>query len=209
MSHLVVIDVETTGLSPDEGDRIVEVAALRLDDAGRDRGSLATLINAGGGAVEATFVHGITAEHLVGAPRFEQVAAALGALADGAIFVGHYPWFDLRFLDAELRRMGLGMPACRVLDTRDLCRAAGQRGSLRLTDCCRFMGVTNELAHSALGDVRATAELLRRAAARGVDVGAHVKTWRARSSTAAWPPRPLADSAAPDGLSALRERRAG
>lgn len=185
MTSYAVLDVETTGLHASQGDRILELAVVRLDADFVELDRLDTLVSVPG-PVGATEIHGIHASDLVGAPSFENVAGHLATLVRGAVLVAHYPRFDMAFLDAELRRIGSGLPPCHVLDTRDVCRAAGKEGRLRLVDCCAWLDVRNSHAHAAMSDVRATTEVLRRCAARGVDPASLARPWPA-SSNADWP----------------------
>jgi DNA polymerase III epsilon subunit-like protein len=165
MPRYAILDCETTGLDERTGDRLVAI----------DR------------PVSATHIHGISDADLVGAPTFAQLAPRIGAMVEGAVIVGHYPRFDLRFIDAELQRIGYGLPSSRVIDTRDTCRAAGIVGHLRLVDCCRELGVDNPRSHAAMGDVVATRALLAACATRGISVLDHARSFTARIVDAGWP----------------------
>jgi DNA polymerase III epsilon subunit-like protein len=189
MTRYAILDCETTGLDERSGDRVIELAVLLVDDHIHELDRLETLLSIDR-PVAATDVHGIRDEHLVGAPTFAQVAPRLGLLLDGAVAVGHYPRFDLRFLDAELQRLGLGLPTTSAIDTRDTCRAAGIVGRLRLVDCCHELGVENVCSHAAMGDVLATRALLAESVARGVAPLDHARRFTARSTSAGWPVAP-------------------
>ncbi|MCB0318742.1 MAG: 3'-5' exonuclease, partial [Bdellovibrionales bacterium] len=69
----VVVDVETTGISPNHGDRIVEFAAIRLNSNAEPIDTYTTLINPGRD-VGPTYIHGISQEDVANAPSFEDVA---------------------------------------------------------------------------------------------------------------------------------------
>lgn len=189
MTRYAILDLETTGLDERDGARVVEVAVLVVDEFLDEVDRLDTLV-AIDGPIGAEEVHGIAAADLVGAPTFARLAPYLGALLADATIVGHYPRFDLRFLDAELQRLGLGLPTSMVVDTRDTCRAAGIVGRLRMADCCRELAIVNEHPHAAMGDVLATRALLAECAARGVAPLDCATRFTARTTTPGWPVAP-------------------
>lgn len=184
MQRYAIIDCETTGLDERAGDRLIELAVLLVDDRLDELARLDTLVSIDR-VVGASHVHGISDADLRGAPRFAQLVPRLGALLQGATIVGHYPSFDLRFLESELRRIGRQLPPVGVIDTRETCRAAGVAGRLRLVDCCRELGVDHERAHRAMGDVLATRALLAACQSKGVRVQDHVRRFPAPAMLAA------------------------
>jgi DNA polymerase III subunit epsilon len=104
-----VVAVETTGLSPAAGDRIVELAVVRVDASGRVEDEYATLLDPGRD-VGPVFVHGISPSEVLGAPTFGDVAGALLARLDGAVVVAHNAAVVERFLAAELARIEVAGP---------------------------------------------------------------------------------------------------
>lgn len=186
MTRYAILDLETTGLDERDGARVVEVAVLVVDEFLDEVARLETLV-AIDGAVGASEIHGITAFDVADAPTFAQLAPRLGLLLADATIVGHYPRFDLRFLDAELERLGRGLPTSMVVDTRDTCRAAGIVGPLRMVDCCRELAIVNDRPHAAMGDVLTTRALLAECAARGVAPLDHAMRFSARTITPGWP----------------------
>ncbi|OLR93562.1 3'-5' exonuclease [Actinokineospora bangkokensis] len=154
-----VVDVETTGLSPNTH-RVVELAILRTDAAGRVVDEWVSRFNPDG-PVGATHVHGITAADVAGAPRFAEVLPEITTRLSGAAVAGHNVRFDLGFLRAEFARAGWALPhlpaACTLEHSWDHLPHLDRR---RLADCCAATGVRHAGAHSALGDARATAALL-------------------------------------------------
>lgn len=161
MSGYTVIDVETTGLSPRQHDRIVEIAAVYVSETGQIEGEWATLVNPGRD-VGPTNIHGITAKDVLDAPRFADIAPHVLRSVTGRTIVAHNASFDTRFLAAEFLRAGvpieaLPLPALCTMHWAPHFLSAQSR---RLVDCCAAAGVRLEDAHSALGDARATAQLL-------------------------------------------------
>jgi DNA polymerase-3 subunit epsilon len=154
-----VVDVETTGFQPDTG-RVLSVAALALDAAGRPQQRFSTLVDAGvdPGPVH---IHGLTRERLAGAPRFEQIAPELLAMLDGRILVAHNAAIDHRVLAAEVERAGLKMPVERRLCTLALSRRLGLTVSdHKLATLAQYWGVPQVRAHDAIDDVEVLARIL-------------------------------------------------
>jgi ATP-dependent Lhr-like helicase len=106
-SEFCVVDVETTGFSPRLGDRVVEVAAVRMQADGTVTDEWSTLVNPRRD-VGATHVHGITATDLVDAPLFGEIAGDLLERLDGAVLTAHNLRFDQQFLVAEVGRCRAG-----------------------------------------------------------------------------------------------------
>jgi DNA polymerase-3 subunit epsilon len=121
MDPVVLIDFETTGLSPDMGDRATEIAAVLIRD-GRIVDQYQSLMNAGRRIP--SFI-----EHLTGISNamVREAPPASRVMAEVADFVGDYPLvahnasFDRKFWDAELARIGRRTPqafACSMLVSR-------------------------------------------------------------------------------------------
>jgi DNA polymerase-3 subunit epsilon len=155
-----VLDVETTGLRPQGHDRIVEIAVVRMDESHRSIDEWVTLVNPQRD-LGPTSIHGITGRDVANAPTFVEIAGdALQRLAD-AVVVGHNVAFDLGFLRAEVARLGYELPPVEGLCTLGLSCSVGFYSAGSLDSCCQEAGVAHEAKHSALGDARATAALLR------------------------------------------------
>ncbi|GAA2129530.1 hypothetical protein GCM10009760_00820 [Kitasatospora kazusensis] len=158
-----VVDVEATGRSPWRH-RVVEVAVVLLDAALRTEGEFATLIDPLG-PVGPTHVHRIEQADVVGAPRFREVAPHLLEQLAGRVLVGHHVTCDQAFLEREFARIGVPLPAVPLLCTMHLARGHLQEaGGYGLAACVAAAGLGGYPAHTALGDARATADLLRHCA---------------------------------------------
>lgn len=154
-----VVDIETSGFQPDAG-RVLSVAALVLDAAGRPERRFHTLVDAGvdPGPVH---IHGLTHERLAGAPSFEQIAPDLLEMLEGRILVAHNAAFDHRFLAAEVERAGLKLPVERRLCTLALSRRLGLAvPDHKLGTLASYWGVPQQRAHDALDDVEVLARIL-------------------------------------------------
>ncbi|MBW4719413.1 exonuclease domain-containing protein [Saccharothrix obliqua] len=153
-----VVDVETTGFAAGRADRVVEVAVVELDAAGRRTGEWCTLLNPGRD-LGPRHVHRISAADVWDAPTFAGVAGALARRLAGRVLVAHNLAFDARFLAAEFARLGVDVALdglCTMLLAPRFLPGAGR--SLRA--CCAAAGIDLADAHSALHDARATGQLL-------------------------------------------------
>lgn len=159
----VVLDTETTGLSWEKGNRVVEIGCVELIERRPTRRHFHRYLNPDRemepGAAEVT---GLTLEFLRDKPRFHEVAEEFLDFIRGAELVIHNAAFDVGFLDAELARLpGAGRLAdhcAGVLDTLALAkqRFPGQRASLDAL--CKRLGVDN--GHRTLHGALLDAELL-------------------------------------------------
>ena len=157
----VVVDVEATGGSPARGDRLTEVAAVRVRE-GRVIDSFESLINPQRPIPPTVSrLTDITDEMVAGAPTFNQVAEPLRQALEGAVFVAHNVGFDWRFLAAEFQRcfggrLG-GERLCTLRLARRLHPELRRRSLHALAD---YYAITADRWHRAGPDARATAELL-------------------------------------------------
>ena len=154
---VAVLDVETTGFS--RFDRIVEIAILRIDRQCRITREYQTLINPLQD-VGPTHVHNVTATMVKDAPAFKNVARdILAFLPEKTLVVGHNVSFDLKFIERELSAE-LGRPVrynsfCTLKQSRKYLTSP----SYKLGEICRCYGISNDEAHAAMGDTKATLKL--------------------------------------------------
>lgn len=118
---VVVLDFETTGLSPDYGDRAIEIGAVRIED-GQVVERFQELMNPGR-RID-SFIEGytgITNGMLKDAPPCKEVMHRFADFINGFNLVAHNASFDKRFLDAELAKISrtyTGQFACSLLTAR-------------------------------------------------------------------------------------------
>lgn len=156
-----VIDVETTGLSAKNGDRILELGVVELNENGEILDSLDTLVNPAR-RVEATHVHGITDAMVGDAPEFRDIIPHLCSVLNGSIITAHNASFDLGFLREEFRRAGTKLPSITPVCTLILARKyLNNLPSKSLASCRSFLQLPDDGAHNALADARAAAYLLK------------------------------------------------
>jgi DNA polymerase-3 subunit epsilon len=179
----IFLDTETTGLSAEEGDRVIELGCVELVNRKLTGNNLHFYFNSGRDShEEALKVHGITSEFLKDKPRFEAVADdILAYLQDADVFI-HNAAFDVGFLNKELAL--LGRPAFKahvasVTDTLAMAKEMfpGKRNSLNAL--CERLGVDNSgrSLHGALLDAELLADvyinLTRGQDALLMDAGTH------------------------------------
>ncbi len=155
--EIAALDFETTGLSPERGDRVIEVAVVR-GRFGATPLRWSTLVDPGRG-VDATEIHGITDEMVRGQPSFAETAPTLSRLLKGAVLVAHNARFDVSFLRMEYARARLWAPETPVVDTLGLSRRVLALRSHSLAGLCEHLGVQRARAHRALDDAHATWEM--------------------------------------------------
>ena len=161
----VVFDTETTGLLPHK-DEIVQIGAVRVLRGRIVPGEeIDQLVDPHRPIPPAsTRVHGITDAMITGAPGIDHVAAQFNRFASGAVIVAHNAPFDMAFLRRQAKASGLVWDHP-ILDTVLLSAVLfGASESHTLDAICERLGIAipDTCRHTALGDARATAEVLRR-----------------------------------------------
>ncbi|MDR1394459.1 MAG: hypothetical protein LBJ62_10980 [Bifidobacteriaceae bacterium] len=146
-SGYAVIDVETTGLTP-QRHRVVEIGVVTLTANGEVETDWSTLLNPNCN-LGPVHVHHITAADIIGAPVFAEIVDDLASLLAGRIITGHNVRFDAAFAEREFQRAGqtASIPAQACLDTMNLVKRAGvvgPGGRLTLQSCCNHLGVRND-----------------------------------------------------------------
>jgi len=159
----VVVDVETTGSRSMAGDRITEVAVVRVRD-GRAEMIFESLVNPDRPIPPAVMaLTNITWEMVRGAPRFPDICDQLLGVLEGSVFVAHNAGFDWRFLSNEItratRRPLVGQRLCTVKMARHFLPQLRRRNLDSLSD---YYGIVNTARHRAGGDAMATAKVLLR-----------------------------------------------
>ena len=158
----IVLDTETTGLSWEKGNRIVEVGAIELLERRPTGRHFHRYFNPGRemepGAQEVT---GLTLDFLQDKPRFETAVDELLDFVRGAELVIHNASFDVGFLDSELERLGRGRLSglcAGVIDTLKLAKEQNPGKKASLDALCDRYEIDN--AHRELHGALLDAELL-------------------------------------------------
>ena len=165
MTRQIFLDTETTGLSPESGDRIIEIGCVELLNRRLSGRNLHLYVNPQRASHEdALKVHGLTEEFLADKPLFAAIADELLEFIGGAEIIIHNAAFDVGFLNAELRR--LGRPAFEshvsaVSDSLLMAREMFPGKANSLDALCRRFEVDNSSRnlHGALLDAGLLAEV--------------------------------------------------
>jgi DNA polymerase-3 subunit epsilon len=159
-NSLVILDFETTGLSPDNGDRAIEIGAVKIKN-GIVTDRFQALMNPG--RPVSYFIEdytGISNKMLREAPPCSEVMQRFADFIQGQNLVAHNASFDKRFLDSELERISLGYEgqfACSLLISRRLYQAAPNH---KLGTLINYKGIVSKGSfHRALYDSEMTAKL--------------------------------------------------
>ena len=157
----VVVDLETTGLSPGTSS-ICEIGAVRVRGLELEE-RFETLVNPRRPLPAAiAALTGIDPRELRGAPPVELAVRRFLEFAGDAVLVAHNARFDIGFLDREVERLTGRRIAAQVVDTVWLARRvlAGRIQRVGLASLAHFFGTSTRPCHRALADAEATAEIL-------------------------------------------------
>jgi DNA polymerase-3 subunit epsilon len=195
-----VVDLETTGGSPQAGAMITEVGAVKIR-GGEVLGEFQSLVNPD--AEIPAFIAvltGISNAMVRDQPSIDAVLPAFLEFAAGTVLVAHNAPFDVGFLKHFADRQDLAWPRFEVVDTAKLARRVITRDDApdcKLSSLARVFGATTTPNHRALSDARATVDVLHGLLARlgglGVQTLEELQTFSARVSPAQRKKRHLAE----------------
>ena len=158
-NFFAILDIETTGFAPKNGDKIVEIAIISIDCNGNEIDRFETLINPLR-EVTATNIHGITAEMLQNAPTMDMVIGDILYHLNNKTIVGHNVQFDLSFINHEIKKHFNIHDEIYGICTLNLSKIIEPYLPMRkLETLCAYFNIENTQSHSALGDCCATAHL--------------------------------------------------
>ena len=159
----IVLDTETTGFYPEEGDRIVEIGCIELINHIPSGTVYHRYLNPERDMPEAAYrVHGLSAEFLRGHKVMaEEIDGFLDFIGNDRLII-HNAQFDMKFLNAELARLKRPpLPMSQSLDTVALAREKLPGAQVNLDALCRRFGIDNSARtkHGALLDAELLAEV--------------------------------------------------
>jgi len=158
----VVVDLETTGGSPDGGG-ITEIGAVKVR-GGEILGEVGTLVNPEERLPSfITVLTGITEMMLLEAPKLDTVLPSFLEFAQGAVWVAHNAPYDTGFLKAACAKYGYAWPKPIVFDTAAIARRAmiaDEVPNNKLSTLARHFRSTTQPVHRALEDAKATVDVL-------------------------------------------------
>lgn len=151
-NNLVFLDIETTGLSLENGARTCEIAMLKVSDGIETEFN--TLVNPGYPIPEfSSNIHGITTDMVKDAPLFSDIAQDIANFIDGFVLVCHNAYFDLNFVSKQIMESGINSPEMYFLDTLIISRQYFAFESNKLGDIARILDIEVNQAHRAMADV--------------------------------------------------------
>jgi len=158
----IFLDTETTGLDPNQGHRVIEIAAVEMSNRQLTKNHYHTYLNPRRDIDQAAQdVHGITSDFLKDKPLFEDIASEFLNFIKGSEIIIHNAPFDIGFLNMELGKINLGKlekHSASIFDTLKLAKEIrpGQRNNLNALCKAYDVDNTSRAFHGALLD----AELL-------------------------------------------------
>lgn len=159
----IVLDTETTGFDPFSGDRIVEIGAIELIRHVPTENVFHEYIDPERAMPQEAFeVHGLGDDFLRGKPKFAEIGQKFLDFVGDAKLVIHNAAFDMKFLNAELKWLGLPeISFDRAIDTLEIARRKFPGSPASLDALCRRFGIDNSARtlHGALLDSEILAEV--------------------------------------------------
>ncbi len=158
MLDIVFIDVETTGLYPQNGEKIVEIGAYRRDLQGREY-FFQRLINPGKSIpLNVQYIHNIDDEMVREAPFIEDIAEEFLSFLGRSIIGGYNLNFDLSFVESYFPREFFKSHT--FIDVYKMVKTFfPEFGSFSLGNVCAYLGIDFPKKHRALEDAHATGKL--------------------------------------------------
>ena len=157
----IILDTETTGLSAEQGDRIIEIACIETKDLIPTKNFFYKLINPEREISEDAFkIHGYSYERLKQEKKFKEIANEFLEFIDGKKLIIHNAPFDISFINSELKKIKKkSINLDNVVDTLEIARGKFPGTSNSLDNLCKRFNIDNSKRkkHNALLDC----ELLR------------------------------------------------
>jgi len=159
----IALDTETTGLSPKDGHRVVEIGCVELDGNIPTGNEWHSYVNPDRAMPEAAFaVHGLSEEFLKKEPRFKDIAEDFLRFIKGGELVIHNAKFDIGFLNSELKMASMPLIEIKkTIDTVHLAREKIPGAAASLDALCKRFEIDLSLRekHGALLDAKLLAEV--------------------------------------------------
>ena len=163
MVRQVILDTETTGLSPKDGHRIVEIGCIELDGNIPTGNEWHSYVNPDRSMPEAAFaVHGLSEDFLQKEPKFKDIAEDFLSFIKGGELVIHNAKFDIGFLNSELKMANMPLIEIqKTIDTVHLAREKIPGAAASLDALCKRFEIDLSLRekHGALLDAKLLAEV--------------------------------------------------
>ncbi|UFX98338.1 DNA polymerase III subunit epsilon [Candidatus Gromoviella agglomerans] len=157
MSRQVVLDTETTGLSPSNGDRIIEIGCVEVINFVPTSKHYHTYINPMKTVSEKAFeIHGLSNDFLAKFPKFEEICQDFLDFVGSSDIIAHNAQFDINFINNELKLINKSPLNNKVIDTLDIARQKFPGSKLNLDALCTRFLINNSSRekHGALIDAQ-------------------------------------------------------
>jgi len=159
----IVFDTETTGFEPGEGHRIVEIGLVELMDHFPTGRSKQFYLNPEREVpIESQRIHGLSGEFLSDKPLFAHVVEEFLEFVGDAVLVIHNASFDMKFVNAELARVGRApLSMARTVDTIEIAKRKYPGARYSLDELCKRFSIdlSAREKHGALLDAELTAQV--------------------------------------------------
>jgi DNA polymerase-3 subunit epsilon len=159
----IVFDTETTGLSPKDGHRLVEIGCVEIVNRVHTGQTFHAYINPDRSMpAEAEAVHGLSEKFLSDKPRFHEVVGGLIEFLGDSPLVAHNATFDFAFLNWELEECGrAAISLTRMVDTLTMARSRHPGAKHSLDALCSRYGIdrSQRIKHGALLDAELLAQV--------------------------------------------------
>lgn len=162
-NKFAIVDIESTGNSPKNGDRIIQIAVVVMENE--------TIVDQFSSFINPNMkippfieqLTGISNELVTDAPTFEEVSDHIYSLLKGAYFVAHNVFFDLSFIKEEFNRLHYPLLLNPIIDTVELSRIVfPTERSYKLQDLAYSLKIEHENPHRADSDAYVTAQIFQR-----------------------------------------------
>ena len=154
----IVLDTETTGLDCSNGDRIVEIGAIELENHIQTGNYFHTYINPERKSdPKAEKVHGLTQEFLSDKPLFHEISEEFLEFISNSKIIIHNAIFDIGFINSELKRCNMpDINGDLIIDTLLLAKKKHTGQSVSLDALCRKynIDISNRVVHGAIKDAK-------------------------------------------------------
>ena len=159
----IILDTETTWLSPEKGDRILEIACIETKDLIPTKKVFYKLINPEREVSEVAFkIHGYSYEKLKREKKFEEIADEFLEFINGKKLIIHNAPFDISFINHELKKINKNLiNTNNVVDTLEIARGKFPGTSNSLDNLCKKYGIDSSKRekHNALLDCQLLREV--------------------------------------------------
>lgn len=159
----VVFDTETTGFDPFNGDRVVEIGCVVVEDYIPTGENYHVYINPERDMPTAALnVHGLTEEFLSDKPTFSEIVADFRDFCGDMNLVAHNAEFDMKFINWEMENLGFSAyPVARSVDTLAIARRKFPGANNTLDALCKRFSIdnSNRVKHGALLDAELLADV--------------------------------------------------